>query len=208
MKSGVIFDMDGVLIDSEFFYQNRRLQYLREKGRPIDPNWDFIGSNEKAIWETIVPEDSELREQMKLDYRKYQIRHPIVFSQVLDPQVPNLFRKLHQQGIRIAIASSSDRTVIEAMMEYAGICNFVDFYISGEECTAHKPAPDIYQAALRGIELLAEQVIAVEDSAAGIAAAKAANLYTCALHPRHGEKIVQEQADIIIKDLTDVLSII
>ena len=54
MIEAVIFDMDGVLADTEYYYENRRKNFLLENGIPI-PEGNFIGSNEKAIWEAIVP---------------------------------------------------------------------------------------------------------------------------------------------------------
>ena len=56
MIEAVIFDMDGVLADTEYYYENRRKNFLLENGIPI-PEGNFIGSNEKAIWEAIVPND-------------------------------------------------------------------------------------------------------------------------------------------------------
>ena len=56
MIEAVIFDMDGVLADTEYYYENRRKNFLLENGIPI-PEGNFIGSNEKAIWEALVPND-------------------------------------------------------------------------------------------------------------------------------------------------------
>ena len=63
MIEAVIFDMDGVLADTEYYYENRRKNFLLENGIPI-PEGNFIGSNEKAIWEAIVPNDPVRRQEM------------------------------------------------------------------------------------------------------------------------------------------------
>ena len=64
MYKGIIFDMDGVLADSEGYYASRREEYLDLIGYRRQENTDFTGSNEKALWETMVPDDLELRQEL------------------------------------------------------------------------------------------------------------------------------------------------
>ncbi|WP_215700425.1 HAD family phosphatase [Clostridium sp. MCC353] len=205
MIEGIIFDMDGVLADTEYFYQQRREDYLREKNYVRSEKTDFVGSNEKAIWEAIVPDDPVLRRQMMLEYREYRKVHPEPYEKLVDPQVKPLFEELKQRGVLIGIASSSDRASIEAMMKAGGVTGLVDYYISGVDCNNHKPHPEIYQKAMEGLGLTAENAFAVEDSATGIEAALNAGLRVFALKPRHGENIDQSRATKVIRQLGDVL---
>ncbi len=208
MYKAVIFDMDGVLADTEYFYQNRRERYLQENGWPFTPGMDFTGSNEKIMWETLVPDDPAKREEMKLGYREYQRRHPVPFDKLTDPQVKPLMTELNRRGVRVAIASSSALPVIGEMMEIAGITTLVDIAVSGEDCQNPKPAPDVYVVALNKLGVKPEDAVAVEDSPIGIDAAKAAGLCTYALLPRHGENLDQSAADGVIAQLTDLLTLI
>lgn len=208
MTECVIFDMDGVLVDSEPFYNERRNNYLRLHGlQPLD-SFCFTGSNEKAIWETLVPADPALREHMKLGYRLYRQQHPIPYETLLNPQVLPVFRALKESGLRVAIASSSDRKSIATMMRAADIEKLVDYYISGEDCSAHKPAPEIYLRALEALGLPPDNAVAVEDSPLGIASAKAAGLQVYALRPSAGSKLDQSAAYRIIDNLSDILEIV
>lgn len=207
MIKGVIFDMDGVLADTEYFYQQRREDYLREKQFVRRENTDFTGSNEKAIWETLVPDDPNLRRRMMLEYREYRAAHPEPYEKLVDPQVKPLFESLKRRGIRIAIASSSERAAIDAMMAAAGVTELVDYCISGVECSAHKPDPEIYLRALKKLGLDHDHAFAVEDSATGIAAALNAGLRVYALKPRHGEAIDQSGATAVIGELNEVLQL-
>ena len=204
MIEGIIFDMDGVLADTEHFYQQRREEYLREKNYVRSEKTDFVGSNEKAIWEAIVPDDPALRRQMMLEYREYRKAHPEPYERLVDPQVKPLFEELKQRGVLIGIASSSDRESIEAMMKAGGVAGLVDYYISGVDCDNHKPHPEIYLKALDGLGLNVENSFAVEDSSTGIEAALNAGLRVLALKPRHGEKIDQSRATEVSGQLKDV----
>lgn len=205
MIQGVIFDMDGVLADTEYFYQQRREAYLERMDFPGPRGLDFIGSNEKAIWETLVPDDEELRREMMLGYRAYRRFHPEDYARLADPAAAPLFRELKRRGIRIGIASSSARGAIQCMTEAAGIAALTDNILSGEDCAAHKPDPEIYLRSLAALGLEPGQALAVEDSSTGIAAGRAAGLTVLALRPRHGEKMDQRAAQGIIERLEQVL---
>ena len=213
MIEAVIFDMDGVLADTEYYYENRRKNFLLENGIPI-PEGNFIGSNEKAIWEAIVPNDPVRRQEMLMAYREYRKARPTPYGKLTDPQAEPLMNALRSRGLKVAVldadlagasmASSSAAPDIMKMLTEGGLKAMVDFAFSGEDCAAHKPAPDIYLKALKALGLTADKAIAVEDSPTGIASAKAAGLKVLALKPRHGEPLDQSAADCIITQLMDV----
>lgn len=208
MIKGVIFDMDGVLVDSEQFYHNRREVFLKSKNFVRIENTNFVGSNEKAIWEALVPFDAKLRQQMMMEYRVYRKVHPAPYEELINPQVHDLFTELKQRGLLIAIASSSDRNAIERVIKAGNITDLVDYTISGVECSAHKPDPEIYQKALAALELTTDEVFAVEDSSTGIASAINAGLRVYALKPTTDLNIDQSAATDIITELNDILNLI
>lgn len=208
MYRGIIFDMDGVLADTESYYTNRRDEYLRLMGYQRQENTDFTGSNEKALWETMVPNDPELRQELLMGYRAYRKLHPIPFRELLDPQAAALFRTLKERGLKIGIASSSDPKAIAALVQAAGVEALVDSQISGDQCKAHKPDPEIYLRSLKALGLTAGEALAVEDSPTGILSAKRAGLTVLALRPRHDEPLDQSAADTVISQLMDVVSYI
>lgn len=205
MIQGIVFDMDGVLADTEHFYQCRREEYLERMDFPGPRGVDFVGSNEKAIWETLVPDDPKLREQMLQGYRAYRRFHPEDYRKLVDPEVKPLFGELHRRNIRVAIASSSDRDAIRRFIQAANVMDLVDYVISGEECSAHKPDPEIYLRAMEALGLTPETAFAVEDSPTGIAAARNAGMTVYALHPRHSEKMDQSAANAILNSLAEVI---
>ena len=70
MIKAVLFDMDGVLVDTEWFYNRRRVAFMEEKGFHFDEIPDLSGSNEPAIWEALVPDDVELRERLRVEHKQ------------------------------------------------------------------------------------------------------------------------------------------
>ena len=159
MIEAVIFDMDGVLADTEYYYENRRKNFLLENGIPI-PEGNFIGSNEKAIWEAIVPNDPVRRQEMLMAYREYRKARPTPYGKLTDPQAEPLMNALRSRGLKVAVASSSAAPDIMKMLTEGGLKAMVDFAFSGEDCAAHKPAPDIYLKALKALGLTADKGMA------------------------------------------------
>lgn len=205
MTLGVIFDMDGVLIDSESFYFDRRMQFFKEKNIvPGSTNkLDFVGLTENGIWEVLVAE-KETRAELKKEYHDYRKNHPIDFKKALRKSVKEVLDYLKKEKTKIALASSSPQSEINEMLTHNNLTPYFDFVISGEELTKSKPHPEIYQIAMDALGY--ENCMAVEDSPVGIASAKAAGLYTIAL--KQELSLDQTQADIVIEELTDIFKII
>lgn len=205
MTLGVVFDMDGVLIDSESFYFERRMNFFKEKNlSPGSKNkLDFVGLTEEDIWQVLVP-SNENRIVLKKEYQEYRRTHPIDFTKVLKNDAKIVLAYLKRKNIKIALASSSPKSEIEEMLAQNKLHSFFDFVISGEALSASKPHPEIYQLSQKALNC--DCCIVVEDSPVGIASAKAARLYTLAL--KQDFPINQSQADIIIDKLNDIMKIV
>lgn len=208
MKKAVVFDMDGVLAYTENFYFNRRMNFFDEL--KIEPSTrkiqDFIGLSSDMIWEMLVPSDEKKREDLKEKYLEYSKDHEVNFKEVLNPSTKEVFSKLKDKNIKIAIASSSGKHDILRMIKECEIYNHIDFVISGEECRKSKPDPEIYIQTLRALNLSPTDVLVVEDSTLGIRAAKSAGLMVAALVQKD-YYIDQSEADFQINDLIEVIDI-
>ena len=204
MFRAVLFDMDGVLADTESFYNRRRAAYLAEVLPSYDGPWDFAGSNDVAIWETIVPGDAVLRDRLHAGYDRYRAEHPEDYRALGNPEAPAVFACLKDAGVLVGIASSSEVAMIERMMRETGLVGFVDADVSGHDVEHHKPAPDVYLACMEQLGVRPQECVVVEDSATGIAAGVAAGAYVVALGQYVTPTTEQSAADLRISRLREL----
>ena len=201
----VLFDMDGVLADTEGFYNRRRASYLAEKLPGYDGPWDFAGSNDKAIWETIVPSDITLRERLHAGYDRYRAEHPEDYRVLGNPDVSAVLSSLKDAGMLVGIASSSEVAMIERMMAETQIVDLVDAYVSGHDVARHKPAPDVYLACMEFLGVRPHECVVVEDSPTGIGAGIASGANVVALDQYVAPGTDQSAANLVIHRLGELL---
>lgn len=206
MIKAIIFDIDGVLVNSEEFYFKRRMNFFKENNLTpgsTDIN-DFVGSNVIKIWDTLVPDDEKLREELKNSYlTNYEKNHQIDFKKYSRENLKELFQSLQNKSIRIALASAGSKYIIRKFIDDMELGQYIEFFESGEECKNNKPDPEIYLNSIKKFNLANEEIIVVEDSELGIQAAKDANLKVIALKPSN-YYLNQDQADYQISDLSQI----
>jgi len=205
MKKAVVFDMDGVLIDSEKYYFQRRMNFFKAIG--VIPGstdlLDYVGKTEANTWRVLVPDDEQRRKQLQKEYYSYRAAHPLDFQKALRKEVPTVLQTLQERAIKIGLASSSPRQEIERMLKECQLTHYFSYVISGEELSESKPHPEIYLLSMK--HMACDSYVAVEDSPLGIASAKAAGMYTVALAQEF--PIDQNQADLQIEQLQQLLTL-
>lgn len=209
-KKAIIFDMDGVLVDTENAYLNMFRDFLRAHGKPVreDILLKIVGADSKKTWNYMGmlwgEEDTEKIRQLfygeypdgTLDYREY-----------LFPGVLQMLQILKQRNYVLALASSSKKKDIRRMLKENALESYFSVVVSGEEYKESKPDPEIYNDVRRQLGLNSEECLVVEDSTYGIRAAKAAGLEVIAVDdPRFS--FDQSEADGWIKKVTDLLSLV
>lgn len=185
MIRAVIFDMDGVLIDSEIVYHSHQYKKLQPRYPWLTPEhlYPLVGMDsreEKQFIGNLLGRDLSdpafIRELQGM-FEDFTVD----YSTIMRKEVPQVLSFLRQNHIRIVLASSNSVDNIETVLHQCGIRSFFECIISGEQFTRSKPDPAIYLYALEQLRLLPDDCLIVEDSGYGIAAAKRAGVRTAAL---------------------------
>ncbi len=176
----VIFDMDGVLTDSEPLINQAAIAMFREKGLRVEPEdfRPFVGAGEDRYIGGVAERHGFPLDLAAAKRRTYEIYLERVPSQLRAfPGARRLVVACRQAGLRVAVASSADRVKIAANLRQIGLpLETWDFVVTGEEVKIKKPAPDIFLSAAAGLGLAPEQCVVVEDALNGVQAAKGAGM--------------------------------
>ena len=149
----VIFDMDGVLVDTERYYLQRREEFFGGHGISIShltPS-DFIGGNMKDIWPRILQGsfDEEKASELQEDYEQFKENHPMPYAELLFSDVPDILEFLRQKEVKIALASSSSMFDIKQMLDIHQLSSYFEVVVSGNDFKQTKPNPEIYQSTMK-----------------------------------------------------------
>ncbi|RHD55704.1 HAD family hydrolase [Collinsella intestinalis] len=206
MIKAVLFDKDGVLMDSEAEYERRRQIFFSERGIDASGFPDFYGSNNDVIWRTVEPNDAERRARLAVEFVERFKDEPMIYADYVYPAVRSTLEALRARGILTALASSSPRKFIDRFLDETGLTELFDYTVSGEECENHKPAPDVYLRAMEALGVHPDEVLVVEDSPLGIAAGRAAGAFVLAPSVPSAPGVDQSEADARIVDISGVLN--
>ena len=203
----VIFDMDGVLVDTERYYLQRREEFFGGHGISINhlSLSDFIGGNMKDIWPRILRDDFDEQAASKLqaDYENFKINHLMPYAELLFPDVQEILTFLRQKEVKIALASSSSMLDINQMLDTHQLRSYFDVILSGNDFKETKPNPEIYLTAMSELGVEATESLIIEDSEKGIQAGKSADATVWAIEDkRFGMN--QDKADMKVESLTAI----
>lgn len=205
----VLFDMDGVLVDSEHRWNDVRIAYAAAHGRPwgVDDQHAVMGAN-SIQWATTmrdrlglrVPVDQILEEVVEGVVGQFQSGAVTVI-----PGAPGAVRRIAARW-PVALASSSHAAVIAAALDLLGLEGVFGAVTSSDEVAHGKPEPDVYRLAAQRLGVVPERCLIVEDSTNGILAGKAAGAYVV-LIPNPTVLPAQhavEAADAVIERIGDL----
>ncbi len=210
----VIFDMDGVIIDSESIHADMKIRTLNHFGIPcnMEDCVAYVGRSAKAFFTDFAQNaQTPVSIQEMVDYKHQIYLEYIQDSNAIYPidGVVDLIHALHTHNIPVALASSADRKIINAVLQKFGLHDAFKYILSGAELPASKPNPAIYLLTAEKLGVAPESCVVIEDATAGIAAAKDAGAYCIAYdNPNSGpqnlsraDKVVESIADISINDI-------
>jgi HAD superfamily hydrolase (TIGR01509 family) len=202
----VIFDMDGVIIDSEPFHWevNKRIFGFLGIHVPDEEYRQFIGTSNTDMWTAIkrkfglaqpVSELTAMQQSGNIEYMKNN-RIDSVCGAV------DLIHYLKKEKILIALASSSPYTVIDIVLHTLNLKNCFDIIVSGEDFKNGKPAPDIFLKTAMLLHVSPEQCVVIEDSTHGVHAAKEANMKCIGFFNKNSGCQDLRRADVVISDFS------
>jgi HAD superfamily hydrolase (TIGR01509 family) len=208
MIEAVVFDLDGLLLDSEQVWDEVREELVRERGGRwhdraqkdmmgmSSPEWS--GYMHEQLGLTASPEEiaAEVVRRMEARYRE---RLPIV------PGAREAVERLAARS-RLGLASSSNRPLIDLALDISGLASYFRTTVSSEEVARGKPAPDVYLEAAKRLGVDPANAAAIEDSHNGILSAAAAGMSVVTIPNRRfppGDEALR-QADVVLDSLDDL----
>lgn len=209
--AAVIFDMDGVIVDTEKFYLGTLAKLFEAEGIEVlfEDLCVTVGASYKDFKRNLVRwfelgGEHLAEEEALARYNVWEERNQPDFAALLNHGVVETIAELKRRGVRVALASSSPMSNILLVLEACGLSDAFELVTSGEQFHESKPNPEIYLHTLENLGLPAGDCCCVEDSVPGITAGKAAGLTVFAKREdRFG--FTQEAADRIIDAIPDLL---
>lgn len=183
MIDAVVFDLDGVLIQSEEVWDSVRERYVRERGGRYDGRIQraMMGMS-STEWSRFLAEEAGVPsepEQINADVVRLMLA---AYREHL-PLIPGAVDAVRRLAGRftLGVASSSNRELIDTVLDVAGIAPLFAATVSSEEVARGKPAPDVYLEAARRLDVEPERCAAIEDSHGGLRSAKSAGMRVVAI---------------------------
>lgn len=209
---GVVFDMDGVLIDSEQLMSRSAILALKEFGVEAQP-WDFIpymGQGENSFIGNVARKYN-VEYQYAMKYRAYEIYDMLVCTEAkLFPHIKETLTMLRNRGYKISLASGADIMKVTSNIKAIEM-EETDFnaFVTGNDVTRNKPEPDIFLLAAERMKINPAYCLVCEDTISGIKAAKAAGMQCLGITSSlQSEVLTNSGADITSESIHILLDIL
>jgi HAD superfamily hydrolase (TIGR01509 family) len=203
----VVFDMDGVIVDSHPAHRFAWKEFLRALGKEVpDSELDFIldgRKREDILVHFLGPlSEAQLEQYGRL---KNDLFWQAASEVVLIPGALEFIECLHAAGITMAVATSASASRTHSILSRIGLRTRFRAVITGEEVRKGKPDPGIYRLACQRIHCPPNAAVAIEDAASGVRAAKEAGLRCIGIAgSKSGEQLTAAGADCVLRDFVDI----
>jgi HAD superfamily hydrolase (TIGR01509 family) len=205
--SAVIFDFDGTVVDSENEWGMAFTDVLKSLGyESLDKHPETTGVSLKKSWEILINKlniktDKDLGSLETLTYNNY-LNH--LDSVSLKPGVTEFIEKLKDSGVKTALATSTNWSIADRIMENLGIKDFFDVLTTGEEVMNQKPDPDILLITAEKLEEKEENCLVIEDSPSGVEAAHRAGMKVVAILSEEEDQKDLSGADCVVESFAEI----
>jgi len=206
----IIFDMDGVIIDSEPIHIKLEEELFKSLGVEIseDEHLTFVGTSSYYMWRKIKERfnlSQSVEELVEVDRKRY-LEHVLKTGEIIPIEgITETVKKLFEKEYKLAVASSSPIDVIELVVKKLGIDKCFEVLVSGDYVKNSKPAPDIFLYTADKLKVKPHECVVIEDSYNGVYGAKKAGMKVIGFkNPNSGNQDLSE-ADFIISSLGEEL---
>jgi HAD superfamily hydrolase (TIGR01509 family) len=205
MIKAVIFDMDGLIVDTEPVLAKSVISALKNQSIELSKNeyfehWTKNGGNVKQYAQS---------KKIEIDFERYRKEKKETYLKFLKnniPLIPKVKEKillLHEKYM-LALVSSSDKEFIEVILDSAHLRKYFSVVVGGDEVKAEKPDPDGFLLAAKKMRVLPSECVVLEDAQKGIIAAKAAGMKAIAIPNKHTKNNDFSKADQILKSMEEL----
>jgi HAD superfamily hydrolase (TIGR01509 family) len=208
MIKAIVFDLDGVIIDSEPLHEEVTREVLTDAGGNPENNkaFNFVGMRNDEMW-TILKEHHKLEDTVErlLDKHKYY-KYQRFFCHELKPiaGIQELMADAKKRGLGIALATSSEYYFAWRVLEKTGLIRYFNAMVTADNISNSKPHPEIYIKAAKALNISPRECIAIEDSYLGIKSAKSSGMKCIGFYNPNSGRQDLSQADIIVSSIKDI----
>lgn len=208
---GIIFDLDGTMIDSMWMWRDIDIEFLAARKLPFSEQLQLdiegMSFRETADYFVNTYSLSETQEELMaiwIEMAKDKYMHHVPVK----PGLMQFLEEMKAHGIKMGIATSNARELLDAAANAHGIYEYMDAVVTANEVAHGKPAPDVFLAAAKKIGIDPQFCLVFEDIPQGIRAGKAAGMRVCAIADDYSEGLREEKrllADFYIDSYTQIL---
>lgn len=209
MIQTVIFDMDGVIVDTEPVHRYAYFQHFSELNIDVSEELftSFTGNSTRNVFQRV-----NTIFNLNADVEELILRKRTIFNDAFDHKedlellegVEKLIKNLHENGVELILASSASKVTIDRVFRRFGLHPYFSNIVSGEDFPKSKPHPAIFEFAASLSKAPKENCIVIEDSTNGVLAAKAAGIYCVGYNSIHSKLQDLSKADKIVNHFNEL----